>query len=66
MQSHAFIAGNHDIGMSAFLGTLPPGPQGFRLGTTWHQQLELAPEDELREGWWEGEGMEDMHLQGRR
>ncbi|MED6135711.1 Tyrosine-protein phosphatase rlph2 [Stylosanthes scabra] len=61
-QTHVFLAGNHDFAFAAFVGVLPPaaGGEGFRDG--WREY----EESEEREGWFKGEGYEEMHLQGRR
>lgn len=61
-QKHVFLSGNHDFAFSAFLGVLPPPPGGSQFCDTW-KQFE-ASED--REGWYKGDGYENMHLQGRR
>eukprot|EP00897_Mesotaenium_endlicherianum_P004257 jgi/Mesen1/385/ME000010S_10845 len=64
-QKHVYLAGNHDFSFAAHIGALPratPLPEGFRWSDTWQEML--AAED--REGWWAGEGVEDVHVQGRR
>lgn len=61
-QKHVFLAGNHDFSFAAFVGALPPAPEGFRAADTWRGYESEA----LREGWWSGPGYEEMHLQGRR
>jgi len=62
-QTHVFLAGNHDFAFAAFVGALPPPPEGFELSETWK---EYAASEE-REGWFKEEGVyEKMHLQGRR
>ncbi|XP_024519361.1 uncharacterized protein LOC9628977 [Selaginella moellendorffii] len=63
-QKHVFLCGNHDFGMSAFLGLLPAVP-GFPFSRTW-EGTKGAEEKQEAEGWWSGRGFEDMHLQGRR
>ncbi|CAN1134903.1 Tyrosine-protein phosphatase RLPH2 [Linum perenne] len=59
-QTHVFLAGNHDLAFAAFLGLLPGNGASFREG--W-KEYEANKE---REGWYEGDGYEDMYLQGRR
>lgn len=61
-QTHVFLAGNHDFAFAAFVGTLPPPVDGSQFSDTWKEYE--ASED--REGWFRGEGYENMHLQGRR
>ncbi|KAG7581115.1 Calcineurin-like phosphoesterase domain ApaH type [Arabidopsis suecica] len=61
-QTHVFLAGNHDFAFSGFLGLLPRPSDGSDLKDTW-KEYEGSEE---REGWYRGEGFEDMHLQGRR
>lgn len=61
-QTHVFLCGNHDFAFSAFVGALPPPPDGSPFSATW---AEYAPNEE-REGWFKGDGYETMHLQGRR
>lgn len=61
-QKHVFLCGNHDFAFSAFLRLLPPPPDGFSLSDTWKEYQK----NEEREGWWSGEGYEEMHIQGRR
>lgn len=58
-QKHVFLAGNHDFAFAAFLGLLSPG---FDAQETWKEY----EESEEREGWYNGDGFEAMHLQGRR
>ncbi|XP_052171985.1 tyrosine-protein phosphatase RLPH2-like [Diospyros lotus] len=58
-QSHVFLCGNHDLAFAAFVGVLPPPPDPSE---TWKEYA--ASED--REGWYKGDGYENMHLQGRR
>ncbi|KAI3724015.1 hypothetical protein L2E82_35779 [Cichorium intybus] len=61
-QSHVFLAGNHDFAFAAFLGAIPPPPDGSEFSDTWE---EFKP-SEQREGWYTDYGYEKMHLQGRR
>ncbi|KAI3471968.1 hypothetical protein Pfo_030627 [Paulownia fortunei] len=61
-QSHVFLCGNHDLAFAAFLGLLPSPPDGSDFSETW-KEYEM---NEEREGWYKGEGYENMHLQGRR
>lgn len=61
-QSHVFLCGNHDLAFGAFLGVLPRPPDGSPFSETW-KEYEM---NEEREGWYKGEGFENMHLQGRR
>ncbi|GAB2229582.1 hypothetical protein Droror1_Dr00013829 [Drosera rotundifolia] len=63
-QSHVFLCGNHDLAFAAFLGVLP-APKGD--GSWWFRETWREYEQsEDREGWYVGDGFEDMHLQGRR
>ncbi|CAJ1968689.1 unnamed protein product [Sphenostylis stenocarpa] len=61
-QKHVFLAGNHDLAFAAFLHLLPSPPDGSLFSEGWK---EYAASEE-REGWFNGEGFENMHLQGRR
>ncbi|CAL9194377.1 tyrosine-protein phosphatase RLPH2-like [Musa acuminata AAA Group] len=61
-QRHVFLCGNHDLAFAAFVGALPPPPDGLPFSATW---AEYALNEE-REGWFKGEGYEAMHVQGRR
>ncbi|KAL5976397.1 hypothetical protein ACLOJK_020728 [Asimina triloba] len=61
-QSHVFLCGNHDFAFAAFVGALPPPPDGSPFSATWEEYLE----NEEREGWFKGDGYEQMHVQGRR
>lgn len=61
-QSHVFLCGNHDLAFAAFLGVLPSPPDGSAFSDTW-KEYEM---NEQREGWYKGDGFENMHLQGRR
>lgn len=53
-----FIAGNHDLGMAAFLGCLPTGLP--------HPDLDGTRRPEFRGGFWKGAVPGGMHYQGRR
>lgn len=55
-----FLSGNHDFAFAAFLRVLHGSPADFRQG--W---AEFAASEE-REGWFSGEGSDDMQVQGRR
>jgi len=61
-QKHVFLSGNHDFAFAAFLRLLPPPPDGSDFSEGWKEYE--ASED--REGWYKGDGYENMHLQGRR
>ncbi|KAL2323124.1 hypothetical protein Fmac_027503 [Flemingia macrophylla] len=61
-QSHVFLCGNHDLAFAAFLRLLPPPSDGSAFSEGW-KEYEAS---EKREGWFRGEGYEEMHLQGRR
>ncbi|KAK9291003.1 hypothetical protein L1049_009186 [Liquidambar formosana] len=61
-QTHVFLAGNHDFAFAAFVGVLPPPPDGSEFSEIW-KEYEMYEE---REGWFKGDGYERMHLQGRR
>ncbi|KAL6521132.1 Tyrosine-protein phosphatase rlph2 [Orobanche gracilis] len=61
-QSHVFLCGNHDLAFAAFLGLLPTPSDGSDFSETW-KEYEMNEEGE---GWYKGEGYENMHLQGRR
>lgn len=61
-QSHVFLSGNHDFAFAAFVGVLPPPPDGSEFSETWKEYTS----SEEREGWFKGDGYENMHLQGRR
>lgn len=58
-----FLCGNHDFAFAAFVGALPPRPDG---STGWSDTWEEYAENEEREGWYKGEGYSEMHVQGRR
>jgi hypothetical protein len=58
-----FLSGNHDLAFVAFVRVLPwPLDEGFEFWEAW-KEYEGNKE---QEGWFEGNGYEDMHLQGRR
>ncbi|KAF7804326.1 calcineurin-like phosphoesterase [Senna tora] len=61
-QKHVFLSGNHDFAFAAFLHLLPPPPDGSEFSEGWK---EYEPSED-REGWYKGDGYENMHLQGRR
>ncbi|XP_043691883.1 tyrosine-protein phosphatase RLPH2-like [Telopea speciosissima] len=61
-QTHVFLCGNHDLGFAGFVGVLPPPPDGSAFAETWKE----FEQNEVREGWYKGDGYENMHLQGRR
>ncbi|QCE05937.1 uncharacterized protein LOC114190621 [Vigna unguiculata] len=61
-QKHVFLSGNHDLAFAAFLHLLPPPPDGSPFSDGWKEYSA----SEEREGWFSGEGFENMHLQGRR
>ncbi|KAK7392575.1 hypothetical protein VNO78_21018 [Psophocarpus tetragonolobus] len=61
-QKHVFLCGNHDLAFAAFLRLLAPPLDGSPFSEGWKEYA--ANED--REGWFKGEGYEDMYLQGRR
>ncbi|XP_061370907.1 tyrosine-protein phosphatase RLPH2-like [Gastrolobium bilobum] len=61
-QNHVFLSGNHDLAFAAFLRLLPPPPDGSEFSDGW-KEYEASEE---REGWFKGDGYENMHLQGRR
>jgi hypothetical protein len=62
-QTHVFLCGNHDLAFAAFVGVLPrPPDEGFEFSEAWKEY----EGNEDREGWFKGNGHEDMHLQGRR
>lgn len=61
-QKHVFLAGNHDFAFAAFVGALPPPPGGAEFREGWKEYAQ----SEEREGWYVGDGYENMHLQGRR
>ncbi|GMH30154.1 hypothetical protein Nepgr_031997 [Nepenthes gracilis] len=60
-QSHVFLCGNHEFALAAFVGVLPPPADGSEFKQTWRDY----EESEEREGWYRGDGYENMHLQGR-
>ncbi|KAG9444445.1 hypothetical protein H6P81_015785 [Aristolochia fimbriata] len=61
-QTHVFLCGNHDFAFAAFVGALPPPPDGSPFSATWAEFQANAE----REGWFKGTGYENMHVQGRR
>ncbi|KAB5569164.1 hypothetical protein DKX38_002957 [Salix brachista] len=61
-QKHVFLSGNHDFAFAAFVGVLPEPQNGVSFKEGWKKY----EESEDREGWYKGEGYENMHLQGRR
>ncbi|KAF2545399.1 hypothetical protein F2Q70_00023703 [Brassica cretica] len=60
-QTHVFLAGNHDFAFAGFMGLLPRPLDGSEFKDTWKE----FEESEEREGWYKGEGFEDMHVQGK-
>ncbi|KAJ6338126.1 hypothetical protein OIU76_007745 [Salix suchowensis] len=60
-QKHVFLSGNHDFAFAAFVGVLPEPQNGVSFKEGWKKY----EESEDREGWYKGEGYENMHLQGR-
>jgi hypothetical protein len=58
-QKHVFLCGNHDLAFAAFVGALPDAPDGFQFKSTW-AEFERSQE---KEGWWSGDGEEDVHVQ---
>ncbi|XP_057534589.1 tyrosine-protein phosphatase RLPH2-like [Amaranthus tricolor] len=61
-QKHVFLAGNHDFAFAAFVGVLPPPSDGSEFKDGWKEYAQ----SEEREGWYNGDGYQNMHLQGRR
>ncbi|XP_020106857.1 uncharacterized protein LOC109723057 [Ananas comosus] len=61
-QRHVYLCGNHDLAFAAFVGALPPPPDGSPFSATWEEYVA----SEAHEGWFTGEGYEAMHVQGRR
>ncbi|XP_006652252.1 tyrosine-protein phosphatase RLPH2-like [Oryza brachyantha] len=61
-QRHVFLCGNHDLAFAAFVGALPPPPDGSPFSATWAEYIQ----NEENEGWYRGPGHEGMHAQGRR
>ncbi|KAH7512124.1 tyrosine-protein phosphatase RLPH2 [Ziziphus jujuba] len=61
-QKHVFLSGNHDLAFAAFVGVLPLTPDGSEFSEGWKEYAD----SEDREGWYNGDGYERMHLQGRR
>ncbi|XP_010243950.1 PREDICTED: uncharacterized protein LOC104587886 isoform X1 [Nelumbo nucifera] len=60
-QTHVFLSGNHDLGFAAFIGVLPPPPDGSTFAETWKGSEQYGE----KVGWYKGAGYENMHLQGR-
>ncbi|KDP42697.1 hypothetical protein JCGZ_23637 [Jatropha curcas] len=60
-QKHVFLSGNHDLAFAAFVGVLPEPPNGVSFKEGWKEY----EENEEREGWYKGDGYENMYLQGR-
>lgn len=60
-QKQVFLAGNHEFGLAGFLGLLQSPMDGAGFEGTWKG----FEEREEAEGWFKGEGFENMHLQGR-
>ncbi|KAG2272637.1 hypothetical protein Bca52824_067192 [Brassica carinata] len=58
-QTHVFLAGNHDFSFAGFMGLLPRPSNGSKLMDTWNE----FEGNEEREGWYKGQGYEDMHVQ---
>uniref|UniRef100_A0A2P2IZ69 Uncharacterized protein LOC8278161 n=1 Tax=Rhizophora mucronata TaxID=61149 RepID=A0A2P2IZ69_RHIMU len=61
-QKHVFLSGNHDFAFAAFLGLLPQPLNGASFKEGWKEY----EQNEESEGWFKGDGYENMHLQGRR
>ncbi|XP_074276911.1 tyrosine-protein phosphatase RLPH2-like [Silene latifolia] len=61
-QTHVFLAGNHDLAFAGFVGVLPEPLNGLGFQAGWEEYAQ----SEEREGWYNGEGFENMYLQGRR
>ncbi|KAK0585261.1 hypothetical protein LWI29_025760 [Acer saccharum] len=61
-QKHVYLSGNHDLAFSAFVGVLPKLSDGSEFKEGWKEY----EHNEEREGWFNGNGYESMHLQGRR
>lgn len=61
-QRHVYLCGNHEFAFAAFVGALPPPPDGSPFSATWEEFVA----NEAHEGWFKGEGYEAMHVQGRR
>lgn len=57
-----FLSGNHDLAFAAFLGLLPAPGNGVSFKEGWKEY----EKNETREGWYKGDGYENMYLQGRR
>lgn len=61
-QRHVYLCGNHEFAFAAFVGALPPPPDGSPFSATWEEYAA----SEAHEGWFKGEGYDAMHVQGRR
>ncbi|KDP42708.1 hypothetical protein JCGZ_23648 [Jatropha curcas] len=61
-QKHVFLSGNHDLAFAAFVGVLPEPANGVSFKEGWKEY----ESNEEREGWYKGDGYENMYLQGRR
>ncbi|KAK1561923.1 hypothetical protein Q3G72_003160 [Acer saccharum] len=61
-QKHVYLSGNHDLAFSAFVGVLPKPSDGSEFKEGWKEY----EHNEEREGWFNGDGYESMHFQGRR
>jgi hypothetical protein len=53
-QRHVFLCGNHDLAFAAFVGALPPPPDGSPFSATWDEYIH----NEEHEGWFRGPGYE--------
>ncbi|KAK0584239.1 hypothetical protein LWI29_009875 [Acer saccharum] len=61
-QKHVYLSGNHDLAFSAFVGVLPKPSDDSEFKKGWKKY----EHNEEREGWFNGDGYESMHLQRRR
>ncbi|GJN27718.1 hypothetical protein PR202_gb15763 [Eleusine coracana subsp. coracana] len=59
-QRHVFLCGNHDFAFAAFVGALPPPPDGSPFSATWGEYLH----NEEHEGWFRGPGHEGRACAG--
>ncbi|KAI3442853.1 Metallophos domain-containing protein [Psidium guajava] len=59
-QTHVLLTGNHDLGFAAFVGAVPGDAEAFREGWKAHESREES------EGWYGGEGYENMRSLRRR
>ncbi|ONM54956.1 Calcineurin-like metallo-phosphoesterase superfamily protein [Zea mays] len=57
-QHHVFLCGNHDLPFTAFIGALPPPPDGSPFSATWDEYIH----NEEHKGWFRGPGFEGMHV----